>query len=128
MLTGVFKDKRNSRLGSPRTPELALRRLLQAKSLRDAQFQARAAVGPFVVDFVCHEKSLIVELSDADPRQCLELQTNTRQQFLEGLGFRVVRVSRREILRLPDQVIARIRHVLEETSLKNSVVSLPRVR
>lgn len=128
MLTGVFKDKRNSRLGSPRTPELALRRLLQAKILRDVQFQAGAAVGPFVVDFVCHEKALVIELADAGVRQCPGSQTDAREQFLAGLGFRIMCFSRKEVLQLPDHVIAKIRHVLDETSSSNSVVSFPRAR
>lgn len=128
MLTGIFKDKQNSRLGAPRAPELALRRLLQAKSLRGVQFQARAAVGPFIVDFVCHDQALVVELADAETRQHPGFQTDARAQLLTSLGFRVVRVSRKEVLRLPDQVIAKVRHALEEGSAKDSIVSFPRVR
>lgn len=124
MLTGIFKDKQNSKLGPPRTPELALRRLLQAKSLRGAMFQARATLGPFVVDFVCHDRSLVVELADDETRQYFGLSTDARAQFLTNLGYRVVRVTRKEILRLPEQVIARVRHALEEAHPAPAVVPL----
>lgn len=122
MLTGIFKDKQNSKLGPPRTPELALRRLLQAKSLRGAVFQARAALGPFMVDFVCHDRSLVVELADAEMRQYFGLNTDARAQFLANLGYRVIRVTRKEILRLPEQVIARVRHALEEAQPAQAIV------
>src|SRR5690349_3201672 len=114
MLTGFFKDKHNSRLGPPRTPQLALGRLLQSKSLGGAQFLPKVTVGPFEVDFVCQDRAVIVELADAPQLQYGESQAESRVRFLTQLGYRVVAVSRKEVLRLPDKVIARVRHALEE--------------
>lgn len=114
MLTGFFKDRHNSRLGPPRTPELALGRLLRAKSLNGAQFARRAVIGPFMVDYVCQAKALIVEFTDAEQRLYGDVRTDARSCFLAQLGYRVVQVTRKEVLRLPDKVIARVRHALEE--------------
>ncbi len=124
MLTGIFKDKRNSRLGPPRTPQLALGRLLQAKSLGGAQFLPRATIRPFQVDFVCQDRALIVELVDAVQLQYGEAHAEARTRFLVELGYRVVPVSRKEVLRLPDKVVARVRHALEEARSRPAPTSV----
>ena len=113
MLTGLFKDRHNSRLGPTKTADLALGRLLQAKSLGGAQFQRHAAIGPFIVDYVCTSKALVVEFADAEQR-LYDLQVQARTQFLTKLGYRVVQVTRKEVLRLPEKVLAKVRHALEE--------------
>lgn len=115
MLTGLFKDRHNSRLGPTRTADLALGRLLQAKSLRGAPFQRHAAIGPFIVDYVCMPKAVIVEFTDAEQRLYGDAQLQTRAQFLGGLGYRIVQVTRKEVFGFPERVIAKVRHALEES-------------
>lgn len=114
MLTGIFKDRHNSRLGAPRAPELLLGRLLKAKSLDGAQFLCRASVGPFTVDYVCKNYPLIVEVADVERRLYGNIQLESRVQYLAELGYRVVQFSRNEVLHFPDKVIARVREALEE--------------
>jgi very-short-patch-repair endonuclease len=116
MLTGVFKDRTRSRLGPPRTPDLVLGKLLQSRSLAPAVFQRRASLGPFVVDYVCLERGLVVELDDAGRSTPGGSRVDARARFLSQLGFRVLRLRRAEVLEEPAQVIAKVRAALRNDS------------
>lgn len=113
MLTGIFKDRHNSRLGPPRTPERLLGRLLQARSLAAVQFLRQAPVGPFTIDYVCKQHPLIVEIGDLEQRLYSAAQLEARVQFLAELGYRVVQVTRKEVMHEPAKVIARVRAALD---------------
>jgi very-short-patch-repair endonuclease len=112
MFTGVFKDRTRSRLGPPRTPDLVLGKLLQSRSLAPAVFQRRATLGPFVVDYVCLERGLVVELDDANRASPGGYRTDARARFLHQLGFRVLRLRRAEVLEEPALVISKVRAAL----------------
>ena len=60
------------------------------------KFRRQHAVGPFIVDFYCHEKRLIIEI-DGGVHESTRERDAVRQRFLEASGFRVVRVSNREV-------------------------------
>jgi very-short-patch-repair endonuclease len=63
------------------------------------KFRRQAAIGPYVVDFVCFAARLIVEL-DGDSHDGEEAQVvyeQRRQARLEAQGFRVLRLSGRDI-------------------------------
>lgn len=57
-------------------------------------WRKQAAIGPFIVDFVCHAARIIVEV---DGRvHCVEAVTECdqqRQAWLEGRGYRVLRFT-----------------------------------
>lgn len=113
MFTAVFKDRTRSRLGRPRTPELVLGKLLQSRSLAPAIFQSRATLGPFVVDYVCFDRALVVELDDATRSSPGGSRMDARARFLNQLGYRVLRFRRAEVLDQPAQVIAEVRAALQ---------------
>jgi very-short-patch-repair endonuclease len=117
MFTGVFKDRTRSRLGPPRTPDLVLGKLLQSRSLAPAVFQRRAALGPFVVDYVCMDRALVIELDDAGPSTPGASRVDARARFLNQLGYRVLKFRRVEVLEAPAQVIAKVRAALRSGPL-----------
>lgn len=107
MFTGVFKDRTRS---TSRSAAEALAHLLRAKSLRPHRFLRGSEVGPFVVEHVCPERKLIVELRKLaldDARQ------QSRVAFLKELGYEVLQVSRQRVLAHPEKVIAQVRQALE---------------
>ena len=63
------------------------------------KFRRQAAIGPYVVDFVCHAASLIVELdgSSHDGRDAQVAYEQRRQAWLESQGYRVLRLSGRAL-------------------------------
>jgi very-short-patch-repair endonuclease len=63
------------------------------------KFRRQAAIGPYVVDFVCFAARLIVEL-DGDSHDGEESQVvyeQRRQAWLEAQGYRVLSLSGREV-------------------------------
>jgi very-short-patch-repair endonuclease len=81
--------------------------ILRNSQLNGVKFRRQQPIGPFVADFVCQERRLIVE---ADGGQHAESCTDdSRTAFLEGKGYRVLRFWNNDILTNLDgvaQVIA----------------------
>ncbi len=74
------------------------RKLWQA--IRDRQlggfkFRRQATIGPFVVDFLCAEKALIVELDGGQHDEAVDAK---RTAFLEAQGYRVIRFWNTEVM------------------------------
>jgi very-short-patch-repair endonuclease len=78
---------------------------LRAKRLAGFKFRRQHRMGRYVVDFVCPDARLVVEL---DGGQHLERQTYDaeRTAYLESLGYRVLRFWN-------DDVLVRTHEVLE---------------
>lgn len=77
--------------------ERALWYHLRAARLRGYKFRRQTPLGRYIVDFVCFEARLIVEV---DGGQHVEQQGYDRQRtaWLEGQGFRVLRFWNTEVL------------------------------
>jgi len=110
MLPGVFKDRRPSFAGAASARE-SLARLLQSRSLQPHKFVRHATIGPFTVEHVCCEQSVIVEVHRGDTVAGERLRA--RLEFFQTLGFKVVLVKRGDILRRPDTVLVQIRDAVE---------------
>jgi len=65
----------------------------------EAKFRRQHPIGPFIVDFVCLQKKLIVELDGwtHDLKQNATYDRN-RQRWLEGNGYRVLRFTDDEVM------------------------------
>ena len=62
----------------------------------DQKFRRQEPIGPYIVDFVCYEHRLIVEL---DGSQHFESARDvTRDAYLSDLGFRVLRVASADVM------------------------------
>ncbi|NOX92703.1 MAG: endonuclease domain-containing protein [Gammaproteobacteria bacterium] len=79
-----------------------------------AKFRRQHPVPPYIVDFVCLEKKLVIE---ADGEQHIEQQTydEKRTAFLEARGFQVLRFWNNEILTQTEDVLDVIFRALNET-------------
>lgn len=116
MFTGVFKDRsakeRPAREASRdlAVAEQALAELLGSRELRGYTLSRSCELGPFLVDYLFIERSLIVELAPASP---LSARDEARIKFLNDMGYVVWGVSPRELLRNPQRVLARLRTALE---------------
>ena len=108
MLTGVFRDRTRQR--TAHTAADVLWQLLQARSLKPHRFHRNSEIGPFLVEYVCLERALIVELRDSlGPKGSRE---QNRRALLQELGFGLLSISQRELLARPDHALARIRAAL----------------
>jgi very-short-patch-repair endonuclease len=75
-------------------------------------FRRQHAIGPFVTDFCCIQKKLIIEL---DGGQHLEQEQydQERSQYLQAKGYRVLRFWNKDALNDLNGVIAAIQAALE---------------
>ena len=79
------------------------------------RFRRQEPIGPFIVDFVCMPKRLIVE-ADGDFHD-LDPYDQERDDWLRHRGFRVLRFFNDDILDGTDQVVAIIREGLDDPKL-----------
>jgi very-short-patch-repair endonuclease len=85
--------------------ERLLWRKLRQQSLGCA-FRRQAPLGPYIVDFVCFERKLVLEV---DGGQHLEsVGDKIRDHWLEAEGFRVLRFWNHEVLNDVEAVLAAI--------------------
>ena len=78
----------------PTPSEAILWGALRGKQLDGVKFRRQQSIGPFVVDFYAPTQRLIVEV-DGPIHDFQQQQDAERQQLLESLGLRFVRVSAR---------------------------------
>jgi very-short-patch-repair endonuclease len=65
------------------------------RRLAGAKFRRQATIGSYVVDFLCVEEMLIVELDGGQHDEAVDAH---RTRFLEGRGYRVLRFWNNDVL------------------------------
>src|SRR5579871_1652819 len=101
MVTTSIRRRTAKRLRSNSTPhERLLWRALKAIPQVGTHFRRQAPLGPYVVDFLCPAKRLIIEIDGGYHYQDeAGRRDRKRQQWLEKEGYRVVRFWNSEISR-----------------------------
>jgi very-short-patch-repair endonuclease len=78
--------------------------LLRDRRLDGIKFRRQVLLGPYILDFVCFERRLVVEV---DGGQHADSQADkVRDARLQAEGFRVVRYWNTDVLRNSDGVLA----------------------
>jgi very-short-patch-repair endonuclease len=84
---------------------------LRDRQLCGAKFRRQHPVGPFVADFCCTQRRLVVELDGG--QHAVEVAADEkRSRFLETQGYRVLRFWNHDVLTNTDAVLERIAEVL----------------
>ena len=89
--------------------EEALWARVRNRQLQGFKFRCQETIAPYIVDFLCIERRLIVEV---DGSQHSEESDWRRTAFLEGLGYRVIRFWNNDVLGNLDAVLEAIRVAL----------------
>jgi very-short-patch-repair endonuclease len=96
---------------SPTETELRLWRHLKNRSLGEFKFRRQHPIPPYIVDFVCLERMLIVEL-DGGQHAEQSAKDAARTSFLESKGFRIIRFWNDTALKQTEVVLEEIlRHL-----------------
>lgn len=95
MFTGVFKTSSAKPLPACLARE-KLARLLASKAFREYRFIPQGQIGPFVVDYLCPEAGLIIEL----PSRTRVSDSAQRTAFLSQMGYRVLRIESKDLAHL----------------------------
>ena len=94
-------------------PERMLWGILRNRRLSGIKFRRQFPIGSFVVDFCCVESQLIVEL-DGMTHAGQGEKDDARTDFLERMGYRVVRVTNDDVLQNIEAVAEMIERAVEE--------------
>ena len=81
-------------------PETRLWSRLRARQLQGLKFRRQHGIGPYIVDFYCPERSLVIEVdgdSHADTDQIVKDQL--RDTYFRSLGLRVIRYFNDDIVK-----------------------------
>ncbi len=84
---------------------------------RDAgmHWRRQAPIGSYIVDFVCKQAKLIVEIDgDTHYSDDVIVRDARRTAFLEGRGYRIVRFTNGEVMGEPEGVFTVLTGVLGE--------------
>ncbi len=106
-LAGYAQEMRRN----PTEPEIRLWRALSRSQLGGYKFRRQAVIDPFIADFLCPQKALIVEVDgethDVD-------KDRGRDMALQRLGFEVLHVTNPDVMRNLDGVLQAILIALEQ--------------
>jgi very-short-patch-repair endonuclease len=81
---------------------------LKDRRFYDLKFRRQHPVGPYIVDFYCAEKHLVVEL-DGGQHAVNDKQDRERDYYLEREGYSVIRFWNNEILANIEGVLQRLK-------------------
>jgi very-short-patch-repair endonuclease len=93
--------------------ERRLWRHLRDRRLGGFKFRRQVPIGTYVVDFLCHEAQLVVEV-DGGQHAKATVKDARRTAYLSAKGYRVLRFWNNDVLGNTEGVLARI---LEEAGL-----------
>ena len=94
---------------------------LKARKMYGYQFNRQYPIGNYIVDFICRKLNLIVEI-DGNSHFLKSAEDRKRQDYLEGLGYLILRFSEGEVIHRLDDVVGQISYAVEsiETNTKGA--------
>lgn len=78
------------------------------------KFLRQHIIGDYIVDFVCQETGLIIEVDGGyHSEPCQKEDDETRTRYLESKGFKVIRFTNEEILFNIESVINKVYNLIK---------------
>jgi very-short-patch-repair endonuclease len=101
-----LRDRARAMRADPTPAERRLWSMFRDRRMPAAKFRRQHVVAPYIVDFVCIERLLIIE---ADGGQHAESDSDRRRDaYLERLGFRILRFWNNDVRDNPSGVFEMI--------------------
>jgi cobalamin-dependent methionine synthase I len=99
ILYDVLKERAKEMRNKPTEAEKMLWNVLSNKGIEGFKFRRQHIIGEYIVDFVCLEKKLVIELDGSIHNLQEQVERDKeRTIWLESKGFKVVRYSNRQVL------------------------------
>jgi len=76
------------------------------------KFRRQAPIGIYTVDFLCIELKLVIEIDGGQHSE--NKKDKIRTEFLNGLGYKVVRFWNNEVLENIEGVLSTLRNILND--------------
>jgi very-short-patch-repair endonuclease len=97
-------------------PEIRLWLALRARRFADTKFRRQKVIGPYIVDFASRNPMLIIEL-DGESHGHQQSYGEKRSEYLQKLGYRVVRFTNREVVENMEGVLESLALMIETPPL-----------
>ncbi|HDO1316467.1 endonuclease domain-containing protein [Aeromonas veronii] len=82
---------------------------LRNRRLAGLKFRRQMPIGPYVVDFICFEQGLVIEVDGSQHGTLAnQMHDEARTAYLNQQGFRVIRVWNNDVLSRMEVVLAHI--------------------
>jgi len=89
--------------------EATLWNLIKNKKLKGRKFRRQHSLGNYIADFYCSTEKVIVELDGNPHGEYHKIEKDkVRDEFLESLGYKIVRFENRTVFQDPDYVLEEI--------------------
>ena len=85
---------------------------IRSRQLAGYKFRRQAPIGKYIVDFLCYEQKLVIEI-DGGQHQLRSKSDSERTNWLEAQGFRVVRFWNNQVLAETEAVLDAILRQLQ---------------
>jgi very-short-patch-repair endonuclease len=97
-----LRDRARAMRANPTPAERCLWSMLRHRRMPPAKFRRQHVIAPYIVDFACLERSLIIE---ADGSQHTDSRSDLRRDaYLSRLGFRILRFWNNGVIENPTGV------------------------
>lgn len=91
---------------------------LRGKQLRGYQFYRQRIIGNYIVDFYCPKSRLVIEVDGGQHYQDdQDKKDKIRDEYMEQLGMKVLRISDREVFKSIEGVVEKIYQILSSPSI-----------
>ncbi len=97
---------------------------LRANRFMGLKFKRQKPLGPYVVDFICLERGVVIEVDGGQHGDDVAYDRR-RDQWLASQGFIVLRFWNHDVLNQTEGVLERIRQGVEERAFPALVPSPP---
>lgn len=98
---------------SATTAEQLLWRHLRNRQLVGAKFRRQHPLGPYILDFVCLEHGLVIEIDGGQHAQAAQqAHDQQRTAWLQQQGLRVLRFWNHEVVQQTNEVLAQLLQAL----------------
>ena len=109
----LLKENSERMRKNPTEAEATMWEMLRGKNL-DAKFRRQHIIGEYITDFVCLDKQLVIEIDGGYHNEPEQQQLDKqRTDFLQSIGFSVLRFSNEEVMFKSDETLSIIRNSLK---------------
>jgi very-short-patch-repair endonuclease len=105
---------RSSHRNNSTSAEAVLWDMLKSKNINGRKFRRQHSIGNYIVDFCCTSEKLVIELDGNPHGEYHKIEKDIkRDQYLESLGFSILRFENRLVFQEPEFVKNEIRKIFK---------------
>ena len=110
----ILKERARQMRANPTPAEQKLWLALRANRFENQQFTRQTIIAPYIVDFASKAARLIIEV-DGDTHFAEDRYDARRTEFLESLGYHVIRFANPDVMGNIEGELSMIAQALHET-------------